>query len=223
LYPSLSNEISSLYQDIRSNLETSRKALITTSILGDEESPGIRPLEDSETVLETLESIAIDTREMLDKHPSLESLFEKSFGRVREVFDREAIVETALVEEFIFPVTATYPMIVDSRFSKEVTLSYKDIYKAWVEEKITNHESTQDLVKLNFDIKLNDRDLTCQCVQCLGDYRTQVREAVYATQTALIDKAEDKLHEWVLTKKITDISNAVFDLKKNTQNNKGRK
>lgn len=215
----MSNEIRSLYQDIRANLETSRKALIQTSILGDEQSPGMRPLEDSETVLNTLESIAVDTREMLDKHPSLESLFEKAFGRVREVFDREAIVETALIEDFIFPVTTTYPMIVDGQFNKEVTASYKDIYKAWVEEKSVNHEETQNLVKLNFDIKLNDKDLKCQCVQCLGDYRTQVREAVYATQCSLIDTTEDKLHEWVLTRKITDVSNAVFDLKKNIDKN----
>lgn len=215
----IANEIKSLYEDIRSNLELSRKALITTSILGDEESPGLRSLEDSNVILNTLESIAVDTRSMLDTHPSLESLFEKNFGRVREVFDREAIVETCLIEDFIFPVTTTYPVLVDGQFSKELTESYTDTYKAWVEEKNANHTATQDLLKLNFDIKLTDRDLSCQCVQCLGDYRTQVREAVYATQTALIDKTEDKLHEWVLTRKITDVSNAVFDLKKNLEKN----
>lgn len=179
----------------------------------------MRPLEDSETVLNTLESIAIDTKALLDSYSSLESLFEKSFGRVREVFDREAIVETCLIEDFIFPVTTTYPMIVDGQFSKELTESYKETFKAWTEEKSSKHLATQELLKTNFTIKLSDKDLTCQCVQCLGDYRTQVREAVFATQTELIDKAEDKLHEWVLTKKITDISNAVFDLKKNLDKN----
>ena len=215
----IANEIKSLYEDIRSNLEQSRKALITTSILGDEESPGLRSLEDSNVILSTLESIAVDTRSMLDTHASLESLFEKNFGRVREVFDREAIVETCLIEDFIFPVTTTYPVMVDGQFSSELTESYKDTYKAWVEEKSAKHTATQELLKLNFDIKLHDKDLSCQCVQCLGDYRTQVREAVYATQTSLIDKTEDKLHEWVLTRKITDVSNAVFDLKKNLEKN----
>ncbi|WPU65963.1 helicase-related protein [Peredibacter starrii] len=179
----------------------------------------MRPLEDSEIVLNTLESIAVDTRAMLDAHPSLESLFEKAFGRIREVFDREAIVETALVEDFIFPVTSTYPVVVDGQFSREMTESYKETYKAWSEEKIAKHLETQNLVKLNFDIKLNDRDLSCQCVQCLGDYRTQVREAVFATQTGMIDKIEEKLHDWVLVKRISDISNAVFDLKKNLDKN----
>lgn len=215
----MSNELKSLYEDIRSNLEISRKALITTSILGDEESPSLRPLEESQIILTTLESIAIDTRKMLDAHPSLESLFEKAFGRIREVFDREAIVETCLLEDYLFPVTSTYPVIVDGDFSKELTESYQETYRAWVEEKIAGHMATQDVIKLNFDIKLNDKDLKCQCVQCLGDYRTQVREAVFATQTSLIDKAEEKLHDWVLVKRISDISNAVFDLKKNLDKN----
>jgi ATP-dependent RNA helicase SUPV3L1/SUV3 len=215
----LSNEIQSLYQDIRSNLETSRKALATTSILGDEESPRVRSLENALIVLETLESIAIDTRELIDSQPSLESLFERTFGRVREVFDREAVLETALIEDFIFPVTTSYPMIVDGEFSREVTESYKETYKAWTEEKTAKHIATQDLLKLNFDLKISDKDLSCQCVQCQGDYRTQVRETVFETQTALIDRAEEKLHDWVLTKRISDISNAVFDLKKNLDKN----
>ena len=215
----MSNEIKSLYEDIRANLDTSLKAIITTSLLGENESPGRRSLQESETILNTLESIAIDARILLDAHPSLETLFEKNFGRVIEVFEREAIVETCFVEDFIFPVTAAYPVIVDGKFSKELTESYKDTFRAWVEDKSANHVSTQELLKLNFDIKLTDRDLVCQCVQCLGDYRTQVREAVYAAQTELIDKSEEKLHDWVLTKKITDISNAVFDLKKNLDKN----
>jgi ATP-dependent RNA helicase SUPV3L1/SUV3 len=152
---------------------------------------------------------------MLDEHPSLESLFEKNFGRVREVFDREAVVETCLVEDFLFPVTSTYPLMVDGSFNRELTESYKEIYRSWTEEKITGHIETQDLLKNKFDIKINDKDLKCQCVQCLGDYRTQIREAIYSLQTSIIDKSEEKLHEWVLTRKIGDISNAVFDLKKN--------
>jgi ATP-dependent RNA helicase SUPV3L1/SUV3 len=215
----LSNEIRSLYEDIRSNLENSRKALIATTILGDEASPGVRSLEEAELVLNVLEFIAVETRALLDLYPSLESLFEKNFGRVVEVFEREAILETCLLEDFIFPVTSSFPMLVEGNFSLELTESYKDTFKAWAEEKSLNHTKTQEFLKLNFEIKVNDKDLSCQCVQCLGDFRTQVREVVYATQTSMIDKTEEKLHDWVLTRRISDISNAVFDLKKNLDRN----
>jgi ATP-dependent RNA helicase SUPV3L1/SUV3 len=210
----LSSEIQSLYKDIRSNLELSRSAAIKTSFVGDDESPTVRDIPQAVLVLDTLENIAIDTRSLIDTHPSLESLFERAFGKVHEVFDREAILETCLIEEYIFPVTETYPVLVDGEFSPEVTESYKDIYKAWCDEKSINHTETQDLLKSRFDLKLSDKDLTCQCVQCQGDYRAQVREAVFTTQTGLIDKAEEQLHEMVLVKRIGDISNAVFNLKR---------
>ncbi len=215
----MSSEIQSLYQDIRSNLEISRKALLTTRILEDDESSGVRSLEQATIVLETLEFLAIESKDLLEKFPSLESLFEKNFGKLRELFDRESIIETGLLEDFIFPVTSAYSMLVDGKFNSDLVSSYKVIFKAWIEERILKHSSTQDLLKLNFELKINDKDLTCQCVQCLGDYRTQVREAVFALQTGLIDKAEERLHEWVLTKKITDISGAVFNLKKDLEKN----
>jgi ATP-dependent RNA helicase SUPV3L1/SUV3 len=215
----LTSEIASLYQDIRSNLDNSRKALITTSILEDDESSGIRSLDEAAIVLDTLELISQESKTLLDSHPSLESLFEKNFGKVRELFDRSSIIETALVEDFIFPGSSQYPLIVDGKFSPDVAGSYKDIFKAWSDEKIAKHITTQELLKLNFELKLNDKDLTCQCVQCLGDYRTQVREAVFKLQSDLIDKSEEKLHEWVLTKKIADISGAVFNLKRDLEKN----
>ncbi|MGE3608678.1 MAG: helicase-related protein [Bacteriovoracaceae bacterium] len=215
----MSNELQSLYQDIRNNLELSRKAFITTSILGDEESPGIRSLSDAQVILNTLEFIAIETRQLIDQESSLESLFEKNFGRLHEVFEREAIIETALVEDFIFPSTENYPVNVEGNFSSELVESYKDQFKAWCLEKISAHAETQDIVKNKFDLKLNDRDLSCQCAQCLGDYRTQVRESVFKTQAGLIDKAEEKLHEMILVRRISDVSNAVFDLKKNLDKN----
>lgn len=187
--------------------------------MGDEESPMTRSQEDCLVILEILESIALEAKALIDVHPSLESLFEKNFGPYRDVFDREAIVETALLEEYLFPVTSQYPILVEGEFNTDVTRSYKDIFKAWAEHKAESHVSTQDLLKNKFDLKLLDKDLTCQCVQCLGDYRTQVREAVYAMQASLIDKTEEKLHDVVLFKKITDVSNAVFDLKKNLDKN----
>jgi ATP-dependent RNA helicase SUPV3L1/SUV3 len=169
--------------------------------------------------LDTLESIALDAKVLLDEYPSIESLFEKSFGKLRELYDREVIIETALIDDFIFPTTNTYAFFVDGEFSSELVSSYKDTFKAWAEEKTSKHLATQDLVKLNFDIKLGDKDLSCQCIQCLGDYRTQVREAVYSLQTGLIDSCEERLHDWVLTKKITDISGAVFNLKRDLEKN----
>lgn len=215
----MSTDIKSLYQDIRSNLEPSRLAFIKTSLLGDDESPRARSTEEASIVLDTLESIALDTRELLNLYPSLETLFEKNFGPSHELFTREPIVEISFIEDFIFPVLSQYPVIVDGEFSPEVTKSYVDIFKAWKDEKSENHLTTQELIRTNFDLKMAEKDIPCQCSQCLGDFRTQVREVLYTQQVALIDKAEEKLFDIVLVKRISDVSGAVFDLKKNLDKN----
>jgi len=215
----LKSEIQSLFQDIRSNLEISRKAFIQTSLLGDDESPSIRDLNDANILLDLLEFIAQEAKSFLELNPSLETLFEKSFGRLHDNFEREAIIETALLEDYVFPMTSQYPVLVDDVFNADLVKSYEMIFKSWCEEREVHHKETQDIIKNRFDIKLNDKDLKCQCVQCSADYRTQVREFVFQLQTSLIDKAEDKLHEWVLFKKITDVSNAVFNLKKDLDKN----
>jgi ATP-dependent RNA helicase SUPV3L1/SUV3 len=215
----LSIEIQSLYQDIRSNLDISRKALITTSILGDDESPSVRSLEDALIVLETLESIAIDLQKLMDSHPSLESLFDKAFGKVRELTDREAIMETCLMEDFLFPMTSSYSLLVDGEFNQDLTSSYKDTFKAWVEEKTESHADSQELLKQKFDIRLSDKDLSCQCIQCLGDFRTQVREYIFNTQSELIDKTEERLQDIILDRRISDVSGIVFNLKKDLDKN----
>lgn len=188
-------------------------------ILGDDESPSIRTVDEGVVVLNVLESIAIDARDFLDKAPSLELIFEKTFGRLHEIFEREAIIETALIEDYMFPATELYPFLVDGKFNSEIIHSYKDLFKSWIEEKLKDHSFTQEFLKNKFDIKLNDKDLKCQCVQCLGDYRTQAREYIFNLQTVLIDKAEEKLHEWVLFRKISDISSSVFNLKKELDKN----
>lgn len=211
----MDNDLRSLYQDIRTNLDISRKALRATSLLGDDESPSLRLEADSLTILDTLEVIALEAQELLRQHPSLDTLLEKHFGRIQELLDREAIIETCLLEDYLFPANGVYPVMVDGVFSKELTESYRDIFKAWCEEKALGHVNSQAILKAEkFDLKLSDKDLPCHCVQCMGDYRTKIREEVYSTQVALIDKTEEKLHELVLFRKIGDISNAVYELKK---------
>lgn len=214
----MSNQIETLYKDIRENLEISRKALIQTGVL-DEESPNIRPLEDAKTVIDVLESIATYCQEVLKEIPSLEQVFDRHWGKTSELFEREAIIEIALVDDFLFPIKEQYGFYVDGSFSTELVSSYPQLVRSWVKDKVDNHSASQELLKEKFNLKINDKELKCQCNQCLGDYRTQVREYVFKLQTELIDKTEEKLHDWVLVRKIGDIAGAVFHLKKDLDKN----
>jgi len=214
----LSNFTESLYKEIRENLDISRKALIQTGVL-DEESPNIRPLESAHFIVDVLEPIASYTHTVLEEYPSLEQVFDRHFGKASELFDREAIVEIALVEDYLFPLKEQYGFYVDGEFNSDLIASYPQLVRSWIQEKIESHTQSQALLKENFSLKVNDKELKCQCSQCLGDYRTQVREHVFKLQTELIDKTEEKLHDWILVRKIGDIAGAVFHLKKDLDKN----
>lgn len=219
----MSTDVASLYQDIKANLDTSRTALVKTSILGDEESPSLRLEGEAETILIGLEKIAILATDFLKRNPPLETIFEKEFGKRQELLDREAITETVFFENFLFPTTETYPVTVDGKISPELLSSYEDQFKAWCEDKELGHTNSQEILKADkFDLKLSEGDLPCHCVQCMGDYRTKIREEIYKLQVGIIDHMEDKLQDAVLFRKIGDISTSVYDLKKNLESNFNR-
>lgn len=214
----MSINIETLYKDIRENLEASRKALIQTGVL-DEDSLTIRSQEHALFLIDVLEPVAAYINNVLEEFPTLEPIFDRYFGKVSELFEREAIIEVALVEDYLFPLKEQYGLYVDGEFNTELIASYPELIRAWVQDKIENHKESQGLLKEKFNLKVNDKELKCQCAQCLGDYRTQVREHVFKLQTDLIDQAEEKLHDWILVRKIGDIAGAVFNLKKELDKN----
>jgi ATP-dependent RNA helicase SUPV3L1/SUV3 len=202
------------FEELEAGLEISRKGFLSSTMM-DEENYSLRSTEDAKLLLGVFKSILKDLKKLLTDYPSLDSLFERSFGPVGEMVSREAIIEMCLVDLFLFPHRENYPLLVDGVFSSDLALSYQETFKAWCGQKKLEHEKTQDQVKNKFDLKLQSQDLKCQCIQCLGDYRTRLRETVFDQQTALIDQNEERLFELVLMRPISDIANRVFDLKKN--------
>ncbi len=170
-------------------------------------------------ILDTLEKIALSATALLDEYPSLDSLYEKSYGPVREIFDRESIVETSLLESHLFPQLENYAILVDGDFSEELVKSYPETFQAWCDDKKDKHNKTQNIIKEKFDLKLNSADVPCQCVQCLGDFRAKVREYVFDLQTNYINESEEKLHDVILFKKLNDVANSVFNVKKELDKN----
>jgi ATP-dependent RNA helicase SUPV3L1/SUV3 len=217
------SDIDNFYNDLKKNLELARKALLTTSITSEDDlaSDGgvIRSVSEATIVLETMQSITKDLVNLLETYPSLESLFEKNFGDYQDFQDRDGVLETCFVDHYIFPRTENFGLIVDDKFSSEVAIGYRETFKGWCEDTKIHHESTQNLIKTNFNLKLQEKDLECFCIQCLGDYRAKLRDAIYDEQIKLIDSTEEKLHEKVLFKKISELSYDVVNLRKTLEKN----
>ena len=151
------------FGDLLQNLDSARKAFVSTSLSGDE-GFAVRSLEDATTVLETLEVVYLEMSKLQQEHPSLESIFEKNFGPLRELTSREALFEVALLDEYLFPRTEQWPLTVEDGFNKELVVSYRESFQGWAKEILQDHLSTQERVKTKFDFKLSSGDLKCQCV-----------------------------------------------------------
>jgi ATP-dependent RNA helicase SUPV3L1/SUV3 len=204
------------FGDLLQNLESARKAFVSTS-LSEDEGVTVRTLEEATIVLGTLEVVYQEMSKLVNEHPSLESIFEKNFGSLREITSRDALFEVALIDEYLFPRTDQWPLNVQDGFSQELATSYRESFQGWAKEVLQDHLATQERIKTKFDFKLSSGDLKCQCVQCLGDYRTKLREEVMAQQEKMINDAEERLYDMVLTRSITDVSNYVFNLRKNME------
>lgn len=216
LTPNFSADPRALFADLQNNLELSRKALVSTSLAGD--SPDmIRSVSDASIVLETLEVVYTELAKLLAEVPTLDVVFEKNYGPVRELLNRDALFEVALLDNFLFPRTDQWPLVVGEAFNAELVASYQEGFRDWCKDVLHAHQKTQEVLKTKFDLRLSIGELACQCTQCLADFRTKLREEVMAGQEKMMSDAEERLFDMVLTRSITDVSNYVFNLRKNME------
>lgn len=210
----LLNDPRPFFEDLRQNLDTARKGYIATGLSGVDTSE-IRQVEEAKIVLNTLQVIYTETQKLLTQIPGLEVVFENTYGPLNELADRQALLDVALMEEYLYPEVEQCPVMVDGVFNAELTTAYQEDFKAWASERTAAHIKTQEQIKTKFDFKMGPGDLACHCTQCLADHRTKLREEVMKIQQKLIDDAEERLFEMLLTRSITDVSNYVFNLRKN--------
>jgi ATP-dependent RNA helicase SUPV3L1/SUV3 len=210
-------DLSSLFNELEDNLNTSREAFLKVSFV--DEDPDLRSLEEGALVLKALSTIFDTLYKTVKEYPSLESLFEKEFGDVRAIFSRETLLEICFLDDYLIPGNDSYPFIPEQEVSKELIDGYVESFIGWIEDIKDKHLQSQEQLKENFSLEINQSNMLCHCVQCIADYRSKVREFVLEEQIKLIDETCEKMHDIVLTKKIDIVSENVARLKKSLDRN----
>lgn len=206
------DEFTELYEEVSESIELSRKGFIQSSLLDDEGL--VRTQEEARVILDVCRRIYQDYAELVEKYPSLYSIFEKDFGSIHQLIDRESLISLVLTDEYIFTEKSQMCLLIEDDFSEELAKTYPEQFSNWKDETIKNHEETQKIIKENFSLDLNHSQFSCHCINCNTDFRSQLREAILRDQIKVIDEAEDKIYELVVNKNISDVSNFVFHLKK---------
>ncbi len=145
-------ELNKLFEEIEENLEASRKVFLRTNL--DEDENDFRSLHDAKLILKTLNTFAVSASELFTNFPALESLFEKEFGKFKLIFNRDNIVQTCLVEDYLIPDANEFPLPADHNIQTELLDNYTIAYKEWLENIKVQHQSSQVSILENFTMQL---------------------------------------------------------------------
>jgi ATP-dependent RNA helicase SUPV3L1/SUV3 len=198
-YEQLTSEISNLSKDLQ-------------------EEPA-RSSEQIDLIFDFSQKVFDELKSVLELHPTLESLFEKEFGPVEDLYSDIALKDICLIDEFIYPETEQFPFYVEGRFSPELFESGIVTFKLWLEEITQAHNKTQLKIKESFDPNEHLKNLECQCIGCLADFRAKTRDHVLSLQKKTIDDTIEELYEKIITHKIDQISDVVSKLKRKLEKN----
>ena len=78
-------------------------------------------------------------------------MFIKNYGEIKFLFDRESILETCFLDDYLFPDKEQMPLPIDREVNEELLNNYKDSFIEWIAEICQNHIDTQELIKSGFD------------------------------------------------------------------------
>jgi ATP-dependent RNA helicase SUPV3L1/SUV3 len=196
------------YQGIRSLLDTERKTLIKIHSFA-ENDDYLRTLEDAEIVLNFVEKTQTALWTIFKQYPSLVSVFNTEYVNFFEFLQRDNVVNTIFVDDCLMPEKEIFFFGQDGGLNPAVLDLHYAVLKKWADGKEASHTQTQTLLKENFNPELKTSNLACQCVSCLADYRTRVREVIFDECVAAITETKIKIEEHIAAEKgegIADVS-----------------
>ena len=209
--------IDKLFEEIEGNLENSRAIFVKGSLTEDSES--LRSIIEAKLILETLKSLALQSKELFDKFPSLEIIFEKNFGKFSHTFNRESIINICFKDEFLVPETNEFPLVSEQEVDKELLDNYALSFSDWIKEITETHEKSQQMIFQEFNLELKQSNIACHCHKCIADFRATLRDTIYKKQLEIINNAQKDLEELIVTKDIQYMSDYVARIKKNIDKN----
>jgi ATP-dependent RNA helicase SUPV3L1/SUV3 len=184
------------FNGIRNFLDTERKTLIKIHSFA-ENDDYLRTVEDAGIILSFVERVQTMLWENFKRNPSLVSIFNTEYINFFEFLQRETILSLIFIDDCLMPEKEIYFFGQDGGINPAVLELHFGVLKKWSEEKEKNHLDTQNLVKENFSIEIKSNALSCQCVSCLADYRTRVREVVYDECVEAINDTKSKIEEQI--------------------------
>jgi ATP-dependent RNA helicase SUPV3L1/SUV3 len=186
------------YQGIRNFLDTERKTLLKIHSFA-ENDDYLRTVEDAGLVLNFVEKVQTLLWNNFKQNPSLVSLFNTEYVNFFEFLQRDNVVSLIFADDCLMPEKEIFYFGQDGGLNLAILELHSAVIKKWSDDKEKSHIETQILLKENFNLDIKQSILNCQCVACLADFRTRVREVVYDECVEAINDTKSKIEEQINT------------------------
>lgn len=197
------------FQGIRNLLDTERKTLIKVHSFA-ENDDYLRTNEDAAFILNFVEKTQTALWNTFKQYPSLVSVFNTEYVNFFEFLQRENIISLIFVDDCLMPEKEIFFFGQDGGLNPAILDLHYAVIKKWLDGKEVNHVETQKLIKENFNLEIKNSNLACQCVACLADYRTRVREVIFDDCVTAINDTKSKIEEQILTKKTESVADVTL-------------
>ncbi len=196
------------FQGIRSLLDQERKTLIKVHSFA-ENDDYLRTVEDAEIVLNFIEKTQTALWNTFKLYPSLVSIFNTEYVNFFEFLQRDNILSLIFIDDCLMPEKEIFYFGQDGGLTPAILDLHYAVLKKWLDGKEVNHIETQKLFKENFNAELKTSNLACQCVACLADYRTRVREVVFDECVSAIEMTKTQIEEKIAEQKDQGIADVT--------------
>ncbi|GAB4013754.1 MAG: hypothetical protein Fur0010_10960 [Bdellovibrio sp.] len=202
------------FESLINILDSERKSIIKLNNFSQEDEDFIRSNEDAKLVLFTLEKIQKLLNDLFSEYPSLIGLFNEEFMNYHEFIQRDVILDLAFLEDCLFPEKEAYFFGQDGGINQNILDLHVKAFVDWTGEKKNKHLATQLLIKENFTLELKTQSLECNCVSCLADYRTRLREFIFDQCTGIIDAGYERISQH-MNRHMNEISELYTEMQRN--------
>ncbi len=179
---------------IHSVLDAERKALLKVHSYADDDEY-VRDIEGAAVVLNFVQKVQTHLHHFFKDFPSLVGLFNDEFLSFHQFLSKEFVLDLCFLDDCLFPEKEMFFFGHDGAISPTVLeINLKSILQ-WSDDKRQKHLDTQTLIKEHFDFNLKSEEFSCQCVQCVADYRTQLREMIFKDCEDRINQGKQELED----------------------------
>lgn len=182
------------YESIRNFLDTERKTLIKVHTFATSEDQ-FRTVEDAGIILNFVEKTQKYLHECFKRYPSLVNIFNTEYVNFHEFLSRDNILNLIFVDDCLMPEKEIFLFGQDGGLNPAVLEINFGVLKKWADDKEQKHIETQTLIRERFTLDLKQSELSCQCVMCLADFRTQVRDVAFKECSQIIEETKQKILE----------------------------